>query len=613
MHSFHILLEALIHAPPRPPGFPFAQERLGDRINQVRATPYLQDMLAEIRAEAERARETLIPELSFSLFRLFETTGDRWAYEQHYFDRRRRLLGLALAGIVLDDETMLAPLEDLLWTICDEYTWALPAHLLHHGEQDRPAHQVVDLFAAETAHALAETLTLLGERLAPQVTARVRAEIERRVFQPLFHDPIPRWWESTPMNWAAVCGSAVGMAALLLEDNRERLAGMIDRVGRALNAFLTGYGDDGGCAEGINYWVYGFGYYVYFAEMLHEFTDGALDLLAGEKLQRIANFPYTISMDRDQFVNFSDGTARMLLPTGLLSRLTARLKLTTVPPLHSIPSLHADHGYRWAHVTRNLFWTDPAILQQPIGAARTYLPDVAWVVDRFSTKRGVIAFAAKGGHNDEPHNHNDLGHFIVHVGGDNLLTDLGAGLYTRDYFGSRRYQHLHTASAGHSVPIIDGHEQCPGREHAAFVRTIKYHENQLNFTLDLTAAYDIAHLVNFTRSFEWFPEDRGARLNLIDTFEFRSKPSMLEEVFISLYQPVVENKTIRWEYSGGAITMTFDPQQFTPEVDVLPNFAHRGEHITVYRLRLIMNTIGCHIRVPVSFYVETQAEQVPHR
>src|SRR5699024_6445328 len=139
----------------------------------------------------------------------------------YYFDRRRRLLGLALTSVIDETNEYIGTLNDLIWEICNEYTWALPAHLpvgVKAVQQStwQPEEQV-DLFAAETAHALAETLTMLGDRLSPWMEYRIRTEIERRIFGPMFNSSIHFKWESKPSNWSAVCAGAVGMVALMLE------------------------------------------------------------------------------------------------------------------------------------------------------------------------------------------------------------------------------------------------------------------------------------------------------------------------------------------------------------------------------------------------------------
>ncbi|HEU4326138.1 MAG TPA: heparinase II/III family protein [Roseiflexaceae bacterium] len=590
MPSFRAIREAILAAPPRPAGFPLEALRDPAGRQALRAAAHLQQLLSDLRAEAERARTTPLAPLSFDLFRRFEASGDRAGFEQVYFDRRRRLLGLALTAALDETDRPLPALADLIWELCGEYSWALPAHLPVGVAAARahrlPPEQVVDLFAAHTAHALAEVLALLGERLDPWLHQRVRSEVERRIFQPLFHDPRHFTWEWEPINWAAVCGGCAGMAALVLEDDRERLAGMIDRVIRALECFLEGFGDDGGCAEGIGYWVYGFGFYTYFAEMLGRFTEGRLDLMRGEKQRRIAAFPQAVCLGGEAAVNFSDADGRIRIHPGLGAHLAARYG-QPVPGLGE-PTLDHDHVFRWGHVTRDLLWTDPAALHAPIGDGSAYLPDLGWVVERRVIDGAVLAFSAKGGHNGEPHNHNDLGHFILQSGGESLLADLGAGRYTRQYFGAQRYEALHTGSHGHSVPLVNGQPQSAGRDYAASVLAYEPQRDGLRFALDLTRAYADPALRSLVRVFDWSVERaaRRATLRLTDTFGFTEPPSSLEERFVSLHAPSLENGTATWSGARGAITMRFDRRRFEPGVEAVATEGHRGEPLTVYLLRL---------------------------
>jgi hypothetical protein len=590
MYSFRAIREAILAAEP-PAGFPYGPGLTAERLRDIRAAPHLQEFLAGMRAMAARAQSEPAPPLPFSFWRLFETTGTRLEYERPYFARRGRLLALALAAIVDATDVHLDPLQDTIWAICDEYSWSVPAHLRRGAGPDRAGRvqpdEVVDLFAAETAHALAETLVLLGRRLDPWMAYRVRAEIERRVFRPLFHDPVHFDWESVPMNWASVCAGAAGMAALLLEPDRERLAGMVERCARALECFLEGYGDDGGCSEGIGYWQYGFGYYVYFAEMLHEYTGGRLDLLGGQKIRRIADFPAGVSLSAGSFVNYSDGQSRNVLATGLLSRLAARTG-AAVPALARVPDFDGDHCYRWATATRNLLWTDPALLHGPSPTGTVVFDDLGWVVDRRAIGGVPVAFSAKGGHNGEPHNHNDLGHFILHVGGESLLADLGAGLYTRDYFGPQRYDHIHNSSAGHSVPLIAGQEQQAGRSFSAGVLQRDVFTDGLLFELDLKNAYSVEQLRRFVRSFRWScPAVQGpARLVLTDAFAFDAAPPALEEIFISLHEPALSSGQVTWRGQRGAVALSYDTSLLQATVEPIATRDHHDQPLVVYRLRL---------------------------
>lgn len=560
-------------------------------IETAKSSPEFAELIGEIRAEAERAVREPIEPLPFSKFHLFEKEGTRLEYERPYFDRRGRLLGLTFAFLIDVEERYITALEDLIWEICAEYTWSLPAHVPVGLEAalkaPRSVPHTVDLFAAETAHGLAEVLYLLGDRLNPWIAYRIRNELEERIMNPLFGNPLPFLWESQTHNWSAVCGGAVGMAALLTVEDPERLAGMTDRILRSMECYLEGFGEDGGCAEGIGYWTYGFGYYTYFADMLESYTGGKLRLLDGEKLRRIASFPLSVTLSPNRFVNFSDASDRATLHTGMVSRLAERCGVE-VPYMDAVPSLHQDHCYRFPHTSRNLLWTKPELLRRPVPEGSAELPDLQWVAGRLRVEQGLLGFSAKGGHNEEPHNHNDLGHFILHAEGESLLMDLGAGVYTREYFGANRYTFLHNSSRGHSVPLIEGTEQQPGAHHKAVVIEKQVQPDRIRLSLDLTQAYQVEHLEAFERSFDWSrdPGGRGACLELTDSFRFTRKPEHLEEVFLSSVEPELLNGAVRFGGRKGEVLLKYDGDRMLASYESISTQEHQGAPVTVYRVSL---------------------------
>ena len=98
------------------------------------------------------------------------------------------------------------------------------------------------------------------------------------------------------------------------------------------------------------------------------------------------------------------------------------------------------------------------------------------------------AFAIKGGHNKEEHNHNDIGSFIFADDSGQILADLGCMEYTKANFDPKtRYTLLQNSSLGHSVPIIDGKGQSEGSEF--FGTVIKKDEE--GFVVELKDAYDV--------------------------------------------------------------------------------------------------------------------------
>lgn len=541
-----------------------------EALRAAAARPQLASLVAELRADT--ARDEALPDLPYRLFRTYTDDGDRYGYEARYFERRRRLNSAAVVALLDGDAASVSRLSDVLWAICDEYTWAVPAHLRFNTMLGPDPDRCIDLFAAETAHALAELTALLGDDLEEPVRYRLRREIRRRVLDPFLNDPRTRWWETSTNNWAAVCAGSIGMAGLALEDDPLRLAALIDRVQRSMASFLSGFGADGGCAEGMDYWVYGYGYFAYYAEALRDRTG--LDLLAGT--ENIAGFPAAVDFGGGACVSFSDGKDRLVPPTGLMSRLAERLSVP-LPHITRLSSFDDDHCHRWAHLSRTLLWTNTAVIGRPAPRGTAWLPDLAWVVDRGDLDGVAVTVAAKGGHNDEPHNHLDLGTVILALDGEQVLADIGSGVYDADYFGPKRYDALHPSAQGHSIPKIAGVDQVPGRESKATVEEFLADDEQVRLALDLSDAYGGK---GFRRVIDWNRRDA-----LIVSDCFTEAGAELEERFISRVEPTVDGPLITWTVAAGTVELELDAP-WTATVDRIDTFDHHGNPETVYRLRL---------------------------
>ena len=185
-------------------------------------------------------------------------------------------------------------------------------------------------------------------------------------------------------------------------------------------------------------------------------------------------------------------------------------------------------------LVRNILWTER--LHDTANAQKDtmYFSDAQWYI----AHRTGFGFAAKGGHNDEPHNHNDLGHFILATAHGQVLCDLGAGVYNKAYFiPDTRYDVIHTNSLGHSVPIIEGHQQVAGREHCAVV----FEHGQDTFSLELAKAYDLPGLQSFQRSFHIAANGFA----LLDTFGFSGDVLSIIERFVTPIMPIEQKNGIR--------------------------------------------------------------------
>ncbi|MEK4976564.1 heparinase II/III family protein [Bacillus sp. FSL K6-6540] len=498
-----------------------------------RSGDYEQD-ISEIREEGERLLSVPNPALTYDLFTRFARQGTRLDYEKVYFERRRRLNTFALLTLLEPDkEAYRIALQEMIWSICDEYTWCLPAHL--NAESPGGIKGTIDLFSAETGFTLSEIRVLLRDRLPSLLISRIGEEVEARLFLPFLSRE--HGWETATHNWSAVCAGSIGSAALLLMESGESLAKVLLKTERCMDYYLQGFGSDGACLEGLGYWNYGFGYFVYYADLLRKRTRGEMDWFRSEKVGRIALFQQQGFLGGKAVVNFSDSQPESTVHIGLSHYLAGLYGDFESPPQSLRSGYRDDHCSRWAPALRNLIWRNPLLAGSDWEEASYYLPDAQWLISRISHGGEVYAFAAKGGSNGEPHNHNDLGHFILYGAGEVWCSDLGCGEYTAEYFGEGRYGYDCNGSQGHSVPIIDGHVQQEGPDSAAVVWEAVTGEAVDRLALELTSAYRVPALQSFTRTLEWNKQGNRPELTLSDRFTFGSPPESLVERIVTRIRP----------------------------------------------------------------------------
>lgn len=553
---------------------------------QIVASPTTPHLLDAIRREIDD--QAPIPALTYTLYRTFEHEGTRGPYEEPYFFKRARLTR-AVLELLAGDDSARDRVHDLAWSICEETSWVLPAH-----EEQGPAiweleppyirttplgaHTMltrepdsIDLFAAETGAALAETVYLVGDRLAPEVRQRIRQEVERHIFRPYLAYARDHWWFKGPLNWNGVCNGAIALAFLRLEKDVETLAEALALALEGFEAYLaTGFEADGGSIEGVGYWNYGLMYFITVAELLREITGGALDLLAQPRLRDIAAYPPGMALVApDRFINFGDSTETQTLSAGVVTRLAERTGVEALRALlaplgdaaatseggaYIKPDFAKRFGYNFYSklpiIMRSAAWWDCTRPVPPLEQRDFYLPDTGVIKLVADTEQGRrVILVTKGGHNDGHHSHTDIGTIIVNVDGESLLPDPGRGYYSKDYFRQVRYQNVFNNSYSHSLPRIGGQLQAPGPQFGGrrqFHGTIVEHgqrDGTKYAVVEFHAAYDLPDLRGARRMLEL--DTRSGAVTLTDEFTFADGPLPVEEAFTTWSQVEVDGPRAR--------------------------------------------------------------------
>lgn len=561
-------IEAALRATePRPP-FPPAGDR--DGWTAIRRTIGEEKAMAII-ARGEEAARTPIPSLPATLWLEFQRTGRREGFQEPRSARRAMMTHLALAECLEGQGRFLDPLLDVVWAILEESSWSLPAHQISLTDMARPH---IDLGVAGTAIDLAELDLLLGAALDPLVGRRIRWEIDRRCFTPYLtrHD----WWwmyntqQRRVNNWTAVCNAGVVGAAIYLEPDPARLAEMIARAARSLDDFLATFDADGGSSEGPGYWTYGFGNYCIFAEQVEWRTGGKIRFMDEPIIRQAAQFPLRTLLGPGVSVNFSDCDRNVTFIPAHLAYLARRLDLPDLMKFARVQPHHRRQGeLHWA--LRDLCWRpDPEPAGAFVPARHDWFSEMMWMLARYDpADPSALVLAAKGGHNGEMHNQNDVGNFVVHVNGETLIPDVGRGRYTRAYFGPERYTFFVNSSRGHSVPRPNGYEQLPGKQHGAVLLEHRADDQADSMTLELKGAYPAeADLATLRRTVTLHREPPAGWVEVVDEVGFASRPGQCESVITTFAAVEIGASAAIIRGEKGNLAVSFDPAVVTPRVEV---------------------------------------------
>lgn len=472
------------------------------------------------QAHIGRAEEALgyaWPALPATLYLEYSRIGNRSNFEAPHFARRHTLATLVLAECMEAQGRFLDDMVNGIWAICEESSWCIPAHIRHQqagNTMPDTAEPIVDLFAAETSALLAWTVYLLGDRLdnvSPVVLPRMAREIQTRILEPaLARDDF--WWMGfvddrgrRVNNWNPwICSNWLA-SVLIMEADEARRVAAVTKILRTLDNFIDPYPRDGGCDEGPNYWGRAGASLFDNLELLYAATDGWIDVYAEPLVREIGRFIYRAHIAGDYYLNFADASAIVQPEALLVYRYGQRIEDAAM----------VSFG-RWLAERQQMMET--GILQGtgrvPPSLGRA-LPDLLVLADAFAQpghapllrdvwldEIEVMAardlegssdgfyLAAKGGTNDESHNHNDIGNFVVYVDGKPVIVDAGVETYSAKTFGPNRYDIWTMQSAYHSLlPTVDGVQQQPGPQYAARAVSYAADGGRAVLTLEIAAAY----------------------------------------------------------------------------------------------------------------------------
>jgi hypothetical protein len=541
--------------------------------------------------EAEKHLHGSWPTPKATDFLGFVRTGNRSEYQAISFGRREQLATLVIAECIEGEGRFLDDIVNGIWTICEETYWGVPAHLsLQRQGNGLPdvTEPTVDLFAAETGSLLAWTYYLLKDSLdkvSPLVSERIAYEVDRRI-NTVNLERNDFWWMGLTSkkvnNWTPwICSNWLA-TVLVLEKDPDRRARSVYKMLECLDRFLEEYTDDGGCDEGPSYWGRAGGSLFDCLELVHFATKGKCDWYAHPRIREIGRFITRAHISGRWFVNFADAPAKMQPDAPTVYRYGKAIDDASMMAFgawsaqdqhlseHALPGRFGVLG----RVLPALFVLDEMAKVKP---SEPYFRDSWFPGIQVMTARSVagssqgLYLAAQGGHNDESHNHNDVGNFVIYKDGEPVIIDVGVETYTAKTFGPDRYSIWTMQSSYHNLPTINGVSQKEGRKFAA--KDVSYHvtDAKAALSMEIAGAYPPAAGVRSWR--RTLTLERGNDVVIQDAYELKGKPKEITLALMTCREPMTATagRILLGSLAGGAAAVPaeveYDPALFSAQVE----------------------------------------------
>ena len=518
-----------------------------------------------------------------------------------YAAPRAALMALVMGELAEGKGRFIDQIVNGVWYYSEQTWWGWSAHLTlqkaPHGlpDADEP---VIDLGVGEISNILSWTWFLFKDefdKIHPLIAKRLKDEIMKKAVIP-YYERNDFWWQGLDgsrdvNNWNPWTNHNMLTAILILEDDQAKKIQGVEKVVKSLDSFINVYPNDGGCDEGPSYWGRAGASLYQCLDLLKRATNGKFDVYDNQLVKNMGSYIYKAYIEYPYFINFADADATTGGRPQIIYSYGKDIKDPVMQKFGAFLAKKQDWGKEAPDGK-----VDEQIMQlmhlaeiekAPAEDALIFdfwLPEtqVAGARDKEGTSDGFF-FAAKGGHNAESHNHNDLGSCVLYINGKPCLVDIGRETYTAKTFSSRRYEIWTMQSQYHNLPKINGVDQHEGREFVATNSTFKADAKKAVFSTDISKAYpESADVKKWVRTYSL---ERDKKFVIQDNWELSkvaNEPTTLN--FVTACK--VKEKSpgiLMLEGEGFTMEMNYNPKVVFHKIEV--------KEITDSGLKRYWNTI----------------------
>jgi hypothetical protein len=489
---------------------------------------------------------------------------------------------------------------------CEMTSWAESAHLAAYQPSRRAIpdfrETVLELNEGDKAQMLSWTYYFLHkalDKVDPSISSRLLYELRRRELQP-YLERDDYWWmaldgdsELFVNNWNPWCNANALLCYMLLENDRATLARAVYKSMVSVDRYLNYVKSDGACEEGPSYWGYAAGKLYDYLTALKAVTGGKISLFDNAMVRNMGEYIVNSYIGDNWVVNFADASARNETSPSLIYRYGEAVGSKEMKSMAA--SLFRQHAESLAVGMADLLREFETWRCRPLLSSWTAdykAPAFVWYpqTEFCYMRRGAAFVAAKGGFNDESHNHNDVGTFIAYCHNSPLLIDAGVGTYTRLTFSSARYTIWTMQSNYHNLPLINGiAQQCGSRYKATGTKADATH---FTFSTDIAQAYPAEAAVNsWVRSYRLTDH----KLLISDTFQLGQAKAANKVNFLTCGEVDVSRcGVVAIKVRGHVSLLRYDAATFAATVEQVPLTDVRLSRVwgsTLRRLTLTAKTL----------------------
>lgn len=497
----------------------------------------------------------------------FERSGNREIMERPFDDNNQAIVRLMLAELAEGRGRFIDQLINGVFHTCEMTSWALSAHLVTqptHRALPTPIYPLIDLTAGDLGSLLSWVYYFMHEefdKIDPEISRRLYRELDERIMKPYLNND-SFWWLAANYkgqmvnNWNPWCNSNCLMTFMLLENDVDRLSKAVSRSMQSVDKFLNYVHSDGACEEGPSYWGHASGKCLDYLVLLNRITGGKISIFDNPQIKAMGEYIARSYVGNGWVVNFADASAKGGGDPYLIYRYGKAVKSDILKQFASMQNKGSKISFRGRDLFRILeaFLVEDelcAYQEAYTGVSYTWYPETEFCYVR--NKKAF--FAAKGGYNDESHNHIDAGSFSLWVNNMPVIIDAGVGTYTRQTFSSERYTIWTMQSNYHNLPMINGVPQKYGRQYKA--TEVKATKN--SFSANIATAYpDEAGVKKWIRSYTM----KSDALMISDRFELNEIKKENVINFLSWGDIIIKDGVIEISVNGVKGTLKYDTKMF---------------------------------------------------